>query len=103
MMPKLFATLAALAFTFLLAMPGPAEARERADGLRNAEKMEFSSHRRRYRHVHRYRYHRHGYWGPRPYYAGYPYYRPWGSPYYGYGYYGPRVGVGIGPFGFGIW
>ena len=32
-----------------------------------------------------------------------PYYRPWGYPYYGYGYYGPRVGVGIGPFGFGLW
>jgi hypothetical protein len=35
------------------------------------------------------------------YYGGYPYaYAPY--PYYR-GYYGPRVGVGIGPFGFGVW
>jgi hypothetical protein len=60
----------------------------------------------------RYRYSR-GYYGPRRYYGyrraypyyygGYPYaYAPY--PYYRR-YYGPRpfVGVGIGPFGFGVW
>ncbi len=101
MMPKLFASVAALAFTFVLAMPGPADARQRADGLYKAEQAtEFSSHRRRYRHVHRYRHY--GYAAPRPYYAGYPYYRPWGYPYYGYGYGGPRVGIGVGPIGLGV-
>ena len=104
-MRKLLLTFAALAFTSVLAMPGPAEARQRADGLYKAEEMEFSAHRRRYKHRHVRRYYapRYGYYAPRRYYGGYPYYRPWGYPAYGYGYYGPRVGIGIGPFGFGLW
>jgi hypothetical protein len=58
------------------------------------------------------RYYRHGYRGHRYYYGGGPYY--YGGPYaYGAPYpyyrrhygYGPRpfVGIGIGPFGFGVW
>ena len=43
----------------------------------------------------------------RRYYAPGYYYGPrYYSPYYGYpryGYYGPRIGFGIGPFGFGVW
>jgi len=44
----------------------------------------------------------------RRYYApGYAYAPGYGPGYYGnpgYGYYnGPRVGIGIGPFGFGVW
>lgn len=59
-------------------------------------------------HPHR-RYYR-GYYGPRRFYGGGPYY--YGGP-YAYGapypyyrrYYAPRphVGIGIGPFGFGVW
>jgi hypothetical protein len=51
----------------------------------------------RYRYGYRYGYapYRYGYYGaPYAYAAPYPYYRR---------YYGPRVGFGIGPFGFGAW
>lgn len=47
-------------------------------------------------------YRRPGYYGGYYGYPGYGYYGGYGYP--GYGYYGgPRVGVGIGPFGFGVW
>jgi hypothetical protein len=100
-MRSLFATGAAVALTAVFALPAPAVAAEkRADGVRNVEQMDVSSQRR---------YRRYGYraYGPR-----YGYYRPYRSyyraPYYAYApryyqpYYGPRVGVGVGPFGFGI-
>jgi hypothetical protein len=44
------------------------------------------------------------YYGDRGYYSGYG--PGYGPGYYGpgYGYYGgPRVGIGVGPFGFGMW
>ena len=60
------------------------------------------------------RYYRYGYRGGYPYYG----YRRGYYPYYGYRaypyayaapypyyrrYYGPRIGIGVGPFGFGVW
>jgi hypothetical protein len=58
------------------------------------------AHRRVYRAPYRYRHAYPRYRAyPYPYaYAPYPYYRS-----YGPGYYGPGVGVRIGPFGFGVW
>ena len=104
-MTKILASCAALALTAVFAMPVSAGATEkRADGVRNAEQTDVSAQRRYRRYGHRYygpRY-RYGYRGYRygyrpyysaPYYAYSPYYRP---------YYGPRVGVGVGPLGFGF-
>jgi hypothetical protein len=99
-MTKTLLALAAGASLLVLALPGPAGAAERrADGIRsNAEATEFSSVYRRYhrRYVVRRAY--------RPYYGGYgygyPYAYGYGSPYY---YRRPFVGLGLGPFGFGIW
>ena len=55
------------------------------------------------------RYYR-GYYGPRRFYGGGPYYYGGYAPYayvppypYYRRYYGPSVGVGIGPFGLGVW
>jgi hypothetical protein len=98
-MAKTLVALAAGAALFVFALPGPASADERrADGVRNSvEQMEFSSRHRRWHRRHFVR--RHYY---RPYYAA-PYY---GYGYgYPYGYYRPRpfVGLGFGPFGFGVW
>jgi Ni/Co efflux regulator RcnB len=108
-MTRILATAAALAMTAAFALPTPATAAEkRADGARTntaVEQTDVSAQRRRYRHRH---VHRH--YAPRyGYYRGYraPYYYG-GAPYYAYApryyqpYYGPSVGVGIGPFGFGF-
>jgi hypothetical protein len=97
-MTKALLALAAGAALFVFALPGPADAGERrADGIRNSvEQTEFSSrHRRWHRHRH---FVRRGYY--RPYY-GHPYAYGWGHPYY-YGH-RPFIGVGVGPFGFGVW
>jgi hypothetical protein len=109
-MSKLLATVSALAFAGLLALPGAANARDNnrdntGAGMKNSTSIEVSSARRHrhYRHY-GYRHHRHygtryGYYGPR-YYGGYgayaydPYYRPYYSR--------PGVSVGVGPFGFGF-
>ncbi len=99
-MRKILATCAGLTLIAAFALPVPAVAAEkRADGVRNAEQTDVSSQRRRYRrNVYRsgprYGYYRQHYYNA-PYYAyaPQPYYRP---------YYGPRVGVGVGPFGFGL-
>jgi hypothetical protein len=98
MTPKTLTALAAIGIAGLLALPVPATANDkRADGIRNGEVMDFSSHRR-YRRVVRH------YYGPRYYYA-----RPYYDPYYSYAYYpryryyrpGPHVHVGPGGFSFG--
>jgi hypothetical protein len=93
-MSKILAGLAVLAAIVILSLPAPASAAERrADGVRNVEQFEFSSHRRRYRHRHHVRrYYGPGpYWGwrgPRPYYGhAYPYPRyyyraPWPWPWW---------------------
>jgi hypothetical protein len=96
-MTKTLLALAAGASLLVLALPGPAGAAERRDdGIRsNAQSTEFSSVYRRYhrRYVVRRAY--------RPYYGyGYPYAYGYGYPYY---YRRPFVGLGVGPFGFGIW
>ena len=103
-MRSLFAIGAAVAVTAVFALPAPAVAAEKsADGVRNVEQMDVSSQRR---------YRRYGYRAYGPRYYRYGYYRPYRSyyraPYYAYGpsyynpYYGPRVGVGVGPIGFGF-
>ena len=110
-MTKILATCAAVALTTAFAMPVPASAdtSKRTDGVRNVTEQTDVSARRRYR-VARYHY------GPRRYYAPrrYGYYRPYyarpyyyDAPYYAYApryrpYYGPSVGVGVGPLGFGL-
>jgi hypothetical protein len=120
-MSRILAGIAALALTMVLALPGPANAKERrADGLRNgdAAMTEVSSQRRRWHRRHFVRRHiwgpRWGAWGPRWRYARYPYYRrpvyayspyyyrPWRRPYYAYAGYGPVVSFGIG-FGPRYW
>lgn len=101
-MTKTLLALAAGAAFFVFALPGSADASERADGVRNTvEQTEFSSRHRRW---HRPRYVvRRGYYH-RPYYAA-PYYGGYGYgyPYGGYYRRGPVVGLGFGPFGFGVW
>jgi hypothetical protein len=104
-MKTIFATCAAVAVTALIALPGSVSAIERrADGVQTQQAQtgstEFSDQRRRYRS--RYYSGRRYYSGPR-YYSGYsaPYYAYQPRPYYR-PYYGPRVGVGVGPFGFGL-
>ena len=107
-MYKSLAGMAAAAVLGVVAMPtGPANAAP----IQNAPG--FAEHQSgveqvQYRRYHR-RYYR-GYYGPRRYYyGGGPYYYGGYAPYayapypYYRRYYGPRVGVGIGPFGFGIW
>ena len=98
-MAKTLLALAAGASLLVLALPGPAGAAERrADGIRsNAGPTEFSSYHRRW---HRGYVVRRAY---RPYYGygyGYPYAYGYGYPYY---YRRPFVGLGFGPFGFGVW
>jgi hypothetical protein len=46
-----------------------------------------------------------GYYGPRRYYGGPRYYGGYPYAYAPYPYYRPRpfVGIGVGPFGFGVW
>ncbi len=126
-MSKILIGLAAVGVTAMLTLPAPATAKERpADGVRNAEQMEFSSGRRARRHVRHYRHGRHFY-GPRrvysrsyyrpyryaysPYRYGYsrPYYASYGYPYYSYAYspyyrplYRPGPFISIGPFGIGF-
>ncbi len=87
-MTKIITLLAALATGAVLAFAVPADAATRKpDGLRNAEQVDVSAHRRRYRrHYRHYRHYRYYpryrapyYYGPRLYY-GYPYpylYRPY--------------------------
>jgi hypothetical protein len=98
-MSKILVGCAALALTAAFALPVPAVAAEkRAAGVHNQDQIEVSDQRRRYRRAYRY-------YGPRYRYAR-PYY--YDAPYYAYGpryyrpYYGPSVGVGVGPFGFGF-
>lgn len=103
-MTRILATCAAAALSAAFAMPASADTTKRSDGVRTVtEQTDVSAQRRHYRHRHVYRHYgpRYGYYRPyyydAPYYAyapRYRYYRP---------YYGPRVGVGIGPFGFGVW
>ena len=82
-MSKILAGLAVLAALVVLALPAPASAATRTDGVRNVEEFDFSSHRRRYRHRHHVR----RYYAPAPFWWG-----GWGhGPYYGYAYPGPRV------------
>ena len=95
-MSKLLATVSALGFAALVALPGAASAKERAGvTMKNSSSIEVSSARRHYRR----HYVRH-YYGPRyyggPYYGGYDSYAY--SPYY----YRPGFAVGVGPFGFGF-
>lgn len=94
-MSKILAGLAVLAALVVLSLPALASAAERrADGVRNVEEFEFSSHRRRYRHRHH----------VRPYYAPGPYWGWWGPrPYYGYTYPGPRVYVRPAPWVWPWW
>jgi hypothetical protein len=114
-MSRVLASIAALALTAALALPGAANAANRADGVRphDARQMtDVSSQRIHRRVVHRGVVRRGvvvrrgylgpgaGYWGPRyaypiyrrpfvgPYAGGYPYYRPWRPWYAAYPYYG---------------
>ena len=113
-MYKSLAGLAAAAVLSIVAMPtAPANAApiKNAPGLAEHQSgVEQVQHRRYHR-----RYHR-GYVGPRRFYGGgRPYYYGGGPYYYGGGpyayapypyyrrHYGPSVGIGIGPFGFGVW
>lgn len=100
-MSRILIALAAAGIAGLIALPVPAAANDtRADGIRNGEAMEFSSHRRPYRHRHVRRY-----WGPRYYYGGPSYYPYDAYAYYPYRHYyrpGPRVHIGPGGFSFGF-
>jgi len=99
-MKKLLATCAVLTFAAAFTLPAPAVAAEkRADGVHNQDQIEVSDQRRRYRRAYRGYGPRYGYY--RPHYYNAPYYAYAPRPYYR-PYYGPRVGVGVGPFGFGL-
>jgi hypothetical protein len=121
-MSRVLASIAALALTATLALPGAANAADRrADGLRAHDARQITDvSSRRY-------YHRRvvvrrgvivrrgywgpgaGYWGPRyaypiyrrpfvgPYAWGYPYYRPWRPWYAAYPYPVASIGFGFGP------
>jgi hypothetical protein len=100
------AAAAVLAAVTLPTVPANAAAIRHAPGVAehqsNVDTVQYRRHYRGYRHGRWRGYHgpRRYYGGPR-YYGGYPYaYAPY--PYYRR-YYGPRVGIGIGPFGFGVW
>jgi hypothetical protein len=97
-MPKMLAAAAALGLAAMIALPGPAAAKDtRAPGARPADQIDISARKRHTRH-HARRYWRHH----RHYYGGGPYYEP----YYAYGYpdryYRPGPYIGFGPFGFGF-
>jgi hypothetical protein len=101
------AAAAVLAAATLPTVPANAAAIRHAPGVaEHQSNVDTVQYRRHYR----YRYGpRRGYIGPRRYYGGGPYYYGGGYP-YAYGsypyyrrYYGPSVGIGIGPFGFGVW
>jgi hypothetical protein len=99
------AAVVALAAVAVPTVPANAAAIRHASGMTEQQSNVETVQYRRYR-----RGHWRGYYGPRRYYGGpryyggyypyaygpYPYYRP---------YYRPRpfVGVGVGPFGFGVW
>jgi len=98
-MSKYLAGFAALALMGAATLPLQANAAEQHGAKSQSTTLSAQRHWRG-------RYYRHRYWGPRyryGYYGG-PYY---GRPYYGYPYryYRPRplVGLGIGPFGFGVY
>ena len=107
-MYKSLVGIAAAAVLTVVAVPtAPANAApiKNASGLAEhqsgVEQVQYRRYNRRY-----YR----GYYGPRRFYGGGPYYYGgYGGPYayapnpYYRRYYGPRPFVGIGPFGFGVW
>lgn len=117
----MYRSLAGVAAAVVLAVvavptaPADAAAIRHASGITdhasNVETVQYRRYRGRYwrgpgPRVYRYGYRRAWpyYYGGYPYaYGGYPY-AYGGYPYYR-GYYAPRpfVGVGIGPFGFGVW
>jgi hypothetical protein len=96
-MSKLLATVSAIGFAAMIALPGAASAREQAGAsMKNSTSIEVSSARRHYRYRH---------YGYRPHYRHYGYYNGYNA--YGYNpyyrpYYRPGVSVGVGPFGFGF-
>jgi len=98
-MSKLLATVSAIGFVALIALPGAASASEPAGtSMKNSNLIEVSSarriHHRQYaRHSYGHRYYGRSYATPYNAYAYDPYYRP---------YYRPGVSVGVGPFGFGF-
>jgi hypothetical protein len=97
---------AAVLTTFAASSPANAFVARHAPGVaQDQANIEHVWHRgyphRRY---YRYGYRPYRYYGGGPYYYGGPY--AYGAPYpYYRRYYGPRpfVGVGVGPFGFGVW
>lgn len=84
-MSKMFSVLVAICALWIIALPGSADAAQRAaDGIRNLDQYEFSSARRQRRVVRRYY--------ARRYYVQPNYYGPYGYQPYGYqpyGYYAP--------------
>jgi hypothetical protein len=94
-MPRILASLAAVFFLLVIALPTPGSAAQREPGITKSESTDLSSRRRNVRrHYRSYRVYRY-----RPYYQ--PYYRPYYyRPYYGPYYWAPRPF----PFPFGpLW
>jgi hypothetical protein len=96
-MSRILVVCAAFALVLMLSLPGPASAADRrADGLRNNDMTEVSSHRRRFRRVVVVR---RPYWRPRPVLLRpLPYWDPYPYAYHPY-VWRPRpvVAFGIGP------
>ena len=100
-MTKFLSGCAAATLLVAFALPGPAAAGDRSDGIRQLDGYAWSSHRRSYRHKHK---HVRRYYSEEPSYRvrSYRTYRSWddGGPYHGYGYHRrPGVSVGVGGVG----